>query len=649
MAVYKNDGAFARALVLAMAFVVDMYASAVPVTRSAQFPVTLPALGSNSTGLLDADYTTILQNAVALDPTYDWQVGLAELQYPNTVFTISTGNNVVTLYYAGTALRVEITPGEYLSPDAFVERFNDDITDALNAERQPDGAFPANATLRLAYDTTTLKMSLTHLYVSFEILAQTGGDLLRLMGRAADFGYIRDMPATATVTYAFPPFQSDLNLSLVDFIRQGQTDNNSIVHVRVYDALPQLSSMSNFVDIQVNLKLSNATTANVKGLADVLNAFNQILSTAINNASLQLLQTKYSGCRGSQLEQCTQWAARNIVAFSVVPSTNVVVITSRRVDAWIDYADGSFLLRYILATTGSGIDPFGTWRSGSGDPKPSEPSDLQPSTIWTADRDSWLSYRNVVRPAKDTFTISVLHATEQRFVDFTVTVATRAYVNQSDFVNGLNTAVQANTALMAALTAVGGIFRAELTPSTLFVHTYMCNWKITCATGMDVQRLIGLREGGGGDLHDDERYAYHCLGWNAVKSPAWQHTITFQNITPLVQMPRNLNVYLPDLVADSLVGGYETAPIRSIQMDGDFRTVQIFEPRNIYWHSVAPTGMRIDRIHVCIRNAFGDIVKFQWGHVTVTLLFRPVAKVNMPLFTTVQTSDPPKLSSQQPV
>ena len=91
-----------------------------------------------------------------------------------------------------------------------------------------------------------------------------------------------------------------------------------------------------------------------------------------------------------------------------------------------------------------------------------------------------------------------------------------------------------------------------------------------------------------------------------------------------MQMPRSLYIYLPDLIADANVGGYETTLLRCVQMVGDLGTVQTFEPQYIQWHDTTASGMRLGQIHVVLRNAFGEVVRFEWGSITVTIQFRPI-------------------------
>jgi hypothetical protein len=87
-----------------------------------------------------------------------------------------------------------------------------------------------------------------------------------------------------------------------------------------------------------------------------------------------------------------------------------------------------------------------------------------------------------------------------------------------------------------------------------------------------------------------------------------------------------LYVYLPDIISNSLVAGAESALVRCIQMMGPLGSVQTFKAgeSSVLWYDVAPTGMRMDRIRVEIRNTFGEMAKFQWGHLVVTLQFRPI-------------------------
>ena len=200
------------------------------------------------------------------------------------------------------------------------------------------------------------------------------------------------------------------------------------------------------------------------------------------------------------------------------------------------------------------------------------------------------------------------------------------FPNQSAFVDELNARIDAAAGLKTALAAVKGYVRFNLVPATssvpehISVTVFMADAYLdaTSNNGADIVRLIGRNFiNSAGSVEPSEHYPVDKL-------------FTFSNATPLVQMPRNLYIYLPDLIANSNVGGIETTLLRCVQMIGDIGSVQTYEPQYIQWHDVTPSGMRLEQIHVVIRNGFGDIVQFEWGSITATIMFRPIMAAIVP-------------------
>ena len=204
------------------------------------------------------------------------------------------------------------------------------------------------------------------------------------------------------------------------------------------------------------------------------------------------------------------------------------------------------------------------------------------------------------------------------------------YTNQSALVTELNAQINANSALQTALTAANGYIRFTLVPQTLTsncqstpehiaVTTYMADLYLLSAPstagsgdGLDIIRLIG------------KNFASSDGSFSLVRTNTDLQGLTFNNATPLVQMPRDLYIYLPELIADANVGGTETTLLRRVQMTGEIGTVQTYEPQYIQWRDVSPSGTRLEQIHVVIRNAFASIVQFEWGSITATIEFRPI-------------------------
>ena len=196
------------------------------------------------------------------------------------------------------------------------------------------------------------------------------------------------------------------------------------------------------------------------------------------------------------------------------------------------------------------------------------------------------------------------------------------YATQTAFVDELNSQITAHTVLQTALKAVSGYIRFSVVAATstvaehIRVSCYMANINLLSRGSLDIIRFLGrdfVTAAGAFTLQSS-------TPWSAASIMS----MTFDNPTPLVQMPRSLYIYLPDLIADANVGGYESTLLRCVQMVGDIGSVQTYEPQYIQWHDVTPSGMRLGQIHVVLRNAFGEIVQFEWGSITTTIEFRPI-------------------------
>ena len=79
--------------------------SAVEKMKDHQFSLVLPSIGGVGSNVnlkqSIADYTTPMNPQYALDRRFKWQVGLSELSYSNTVYTISSTGNTITLLAPG--------------------------------------------------------------------------------------------------------------------------------------------------------------------------------------------------------------------------------------------------------------------------------------------------------------------------------------------------------------------------------------------------------------------------------------------------------------------------------------------------------------------------------------------------------------------
>ena len=191
--------------------------SAVEKLKDHQFSPVLPRIGGVRSNVnlkrSIADYTTPMNPQYALDRRFKWQVGLSELSYSNTVYTISSTGNVITLLApaaggAYTRYPGEITANEYLSPQALVTQFNTDVAGIIStANTATAGSFPADASLTLSYDPATTKMTLKHKNVGFEILVSNGSDILKMLGQARNVDQLTDlmMPPVMPITYDFLP------------------------------------------------------------------------------------------------------------------------------------------------------------------------------------------------------------------------------------------------------------------------------------------------------------------------------------------------------------------------------------------------------------------------------------------------------------
>ena len=173
-------------------------------TKDHQFSLVLPSIGGVGSNInlkqSIADYTTPMNPQYALDPRFKWQVGLSELSYSNTIYTISSAGNAITLLAptgtggAYTRYSGHITANEYLSPQAFVTQFNADIVGIITeTNRVTPGTFLTDASLVLTINTNTSKMTLTHKNVGFEILVRDGSDILKILGQGSAVNELSDL------------------------------------------------------------------------------------------------------------------------------------------------------------------------------------------------------------------------------------------------------------------------------------------------------------------------------------------------------------------------------------------------------------------------------------------------------------------------
>jgi hypothetical protein len=184
------------------------------------------------------------------------------------------------------------------------------------------------------------------------------------------------------------------------------------------------------------------------------------------------------------------------------------------------------------------------------------------------------------------------------------------YDTVESLVKAMQNVMKNNAALQAALTAnkatmsMTYVYKDRVDVS--FINCYL---DISGGDSIDIARLLGAE------------INTAALQRRGIR---WFPKVELQNVTSLASMPRNLMVYLPDLIQNSLVGGQNTSLVRCVQMTGSIGSVQTFQPSHILYYDVAPTGYRMDRVRVQVRNSFGELVKFQWGSLVAILEFRPI-------------------------
>ena len=81
-----------------------------------------------------------------------------------------------------------------------------------------------------------------------------------------------------------------------------------------------------------------------------------------------------------------------------------------------------------------------------------------------------------------------------------------------------------------------------------------------------------------------------------------------------------LYVYSPGLIEHSFVGNTQAPLLRIINVDKQQNTVAESIYTNMYFMKIIEK--RISSIKIVIKDSFNEILRFNWGNVIVTLVFR---------------------------
>ena len=567
--------------------------------RDAPFPVVLPGTSS--------DYLTVFRPPYILDDRYKWQVGLVEFSYSNTVFAIRAGKNMLTLRSRlhsainednVTLTPVEIPATEYDTPQAFLDAFNTAITAAIAGENA--ATFPSDASLVLSYDTATHLFSLVPTHVGFTINVVDGSDLLKMMGQADNYYALRDIyvpiqdvtkvALDITASPLMKPYKSFIAALYADTV--GTTTDITLTVV-TGTSTPGGTTLVTY-PATVNLKLTSSD--NPTTVLELFGILNKRIEDAIN-----AIRLKYSS------------STQNTVTFSL---TNLTATEIRITNTGVSIPATSSLLisllgipDTIMTTTASGMKAL-TY--------PAERTTVE--RVWTSPWKCPVAlYQRVVSDQFSTtnrFHAEVIVDNYSRKFEFVVDASTD-YKSMTTFAKAMNDAMKAQTAFQAALTQVKGsatftyTIASGTTPASLSVTLFRCTLYAFNTDGADIIRFLGFPA---------TQTTWQSHGADFL---GWVPEIDFPITTPLLCVSKNLYVYLPGLICDTSVGGFETALVRCVQMQGKKDTTQTFEPVNVQWLNLAPSASRIDRITVNIRNWFHELVEFHTGP-TVTLMFRPV-------------------------
>jgi hypothetical protein len=303
----------------------------------------LPAIGGleeNAESTNISEYVTLQQQPIALSNSFKWQVGLIELMYVNSVYTVSSTQNNMSLLstVSGRTVKtaVRMAANEYLSPATFLSVFNSTVATAITeANAKTAGTFASGASLVLSYSDLTHKYTLTPTKIGFEILAVDGGDLLKLLGQltssASSSASVTDLivPVQDAYTESLVTTRSSINTPL-STVLNGIINADCIVNALV------MCSDGKSVSMPVNLRLNAAAAAGVKTLDGLIGTFDLKFFQVVD-AAHALYPTR--GIKSTP----------NTLQFTLLPN-NVLQITSVNMGLEVPPTTAEWLLRNFALT-----------------------------------------------------------------------------------------------------------------------------------------------------------------------------------------------------------------------------------------------------------------------------------------------------------
>jgi hypothetical protein len=574
--------------------------SALEVVHDHAFNVILPSIGGVDSDADDSSisqFTTLQRQPIALSPSFKWQVGLVELAYVNTIYTITDKKNVITLLsrVRNTTVRtpVRIPADEYLSPAAFVKKFNDTVAATITlANTNTAGTFKTNAALTLTFGDDR-KCTLTPTALGFEILKANGGDLLKALGQISSLALSDAMSDVYVPVQDYYTGWIDTTTAAVEVswanILTGLTTADCILDIKV------VGTGGKTVSIPCNMRMSPTELAAIKRCDDVTNFFTAKALYAIDSANTQNPRQGFDG--------------ENVLRFSL-DANNLLQINSINTGLDITPAKARWFIQNMgICTVGNRANPNYVWTLVP------EKTDIQRVWISTYGSPNMCLYRRLDIRKNKFYVIVGDDAHELEVPTGGLAGNAVEYSNVVSIISAMRTAIAGDADLQADLSANSATVTLTYNPTaevTKLTYTILnCYFRMATEDSTDLARLLGSTVA---DLTDKA---------NGI---LWQPKFQFGFVSMLASMPRDLYVYLPDIISNSLVAGAESALVRCIQMMGPLGSVQTFKAgeSSVLWYDVAPTGMRMDRIRVEIRNTFGEMAKFQWGHLVVTLQFRPI-------------------------
>ena len=448
-------------------------------------------------------------------------------------------------------------------------------------------------------------MTLKHKNVGFEILVRDGSDLLKMLGQAPNVNGLTDltMAPVMPLTYDFLPPSDYLTkpwrqsaLIASGMVDDGAGEGNDFIYMQIY--------------------IYNSGTSGTFSTTNAYVSFHCLDDAVATSISTYLtwLNNAFAGTiEAAKLAKNSADTTDVSLRFNATADGKIRITCKRvKIQLWSTLTSTQKSSTWIISEFGltGNVDSAGQLTFGDSSTDAKQLTSASPANIVKMQR---------VLGNQNDFIITVGQDTASYYaIDASVN---KDYPNQGAFVTELNTQIGANALLKAALKAVGGSVRFNLVAATATVpehisltvfmaDVYMYSTGSILST--DIIRLLG------------KNFTNSDGSFNFRHDSTWLHAVTFDNPSPLMQMPRSLYIYLPDLIADANVGGYETTLLRCVQMVGDLGTVQTYEPQYIQWHDITASGMRLGQIHVVLRNAFGEVVQFEWGSITVTIQFRPI-------------------------